>query len=115
MKRLSFLPAATSDNAGERVFDTFMVPFSDSVLARVLAVAETAENIAVPAGAKCVVFNSTADFWATPDGIAAKPAADVTDGSASVFNPTQRNVVGVTNISVVSDTAGAIVTAEFYG
>lgn len=57
------------------------IPFSNYVLARVLA-AGVAESITVPAGAAVVVFSATADFYANARGTAAVPAADVTDGSA---------------------------------
>ena len=90
----------------------FNLPFSDVVMARVLA-ASTAENIAVPDGAKYVLFSADGGFYAKVNGTAVIPAGDVTDGSAPILNPTMRTCAGVTNISVIAS-ATRIVTAAFY-
>lgn len=93
------------------------LPLSDSVLNRRLA-ASTAENIAVPSGAKFVVLTAIGALaWAKPDGTAAANGSDITDGSGSIplpdGIPRMFRCDGVTNISVLS--AAAIdVTAEFF-
>ena len=82
------------------------------VQARVLA-PNVAENIAVPATANFVVFESECAFYANYDATAVAPAADVTDGSGSEYSPTQRFVTGVTNISVVASSACNLSVAFF--
>lgn len=86
----------------------------DHINNQVLAVAGTAETITIPAGADYVLLAGTADFFARWDGgTAAVPAADVADGTGSELNPVGRHIRGKT-ISVVSATAGAIITASFW-
>jgi len=80
--------------------------------ARVLA-ATVAEAFTVPAGAKYVLLAANADFYADFGTTAVTPAADITDGTSPVFNPSLRMLEGCTSISVVSPTV-CIVTAEFY-
>lgn len=94
-------------------------PVSDHIDARVLA-ASTAERHTIPTGARYVVFAATVDFYAnfgdnTVD--AAIPSADVTDGSGSLFNPTQRRIPRTaTHVSLITDAAGGgVVNMEFYG
>lgn len=85
---------------------------SSSVYANVLA-ANVAEVVTVPAGAKYVLFSATADFYAKFGGAAAVPAADVTDGSASILNPELRAIDGASSIGLISAEA-CIVTMEFF-
>ena len=80
--------------------------------ARVLA-ANVAEVHTVPAGAQRVFFSGTADFYVNFSGAAAVPATDVTDGSASLLNPTARSIAGVGTIGIISPCA-CVVTMEFY-
>jgi hypothetical protein len=80
--------------------------------ARALA-AGVAESHTVPTGAKYVVFSSTTDFYANFAGVAAIPAADVTDGTASILNPQLRAIGQATAIGLISP-AACIVTMEFY-
>lgn len=86
---------------------------------RVLAVASTNESHTVPTGADIVIFSATAEFWAKPNGTAAIPAADVTDGTGSQRNPTAwllRDLSGgaITAVGLISATAGAVVNMAFY-
>lgn len=95
----------------------FALPFTDSINALALA-ANTAETMAVPAGAYFVAMSATADFYAkwTAAGTAATAATvagDTTDGSASALNPTLRRVSPGDSISVISATT-CIVTFEFF-
>lgn len=87
------------------------LPFSDYINSRSLS-ASTAETFIVPEGARFVVFSGTADFYAKPNATASVPA-DVTDGSASELNPTLRSVVGVSSVSVISESA-CVVSAAFF-
>ena len=83
--------------------------------ARVLAVASTAEDWTVPTGCNFVVFSATANFYVElGTGSSAVPAGDVSDGTASALNPSARRVTPAQVLSVVSPTAGAIVTFECY-
>lgn len=87
------------------------------VLSRALS-ASTAESFTVPTDqngqkAEHVIFSANCDFYVNTVTTATVPG-DVTDGSASVLNPTGYYLKGqVTTISVIS--AGTcIVTAEFW-
>lgn len=85
---------------------------SNHVDARVLA-AGVAESHVVPRGARYVLFSANTDFYAKFDGTAAVPAADVTDGSASVLNPGLRGISGVATIGLISSSI-CVVTMEFF-
>lgn len=92
---------------------TNAIPFSDQVMSRAL-VANTAESITVPTGARIAVFSANVDFFANSTTTATVPG-DVTDGSASILNPVARSVEGVTTISVITAASGGgIVQAAFY-
>ena len=80
---------------------------------RVLAT-DTAESHTVPTGARYVLFSATADFWVKFDGAAIVPAADVTDGSGPVLNPSLRALDGATAIGLKAAT-NCTVCMEFYG
>ena len=84
---------------------------------RLLGTASTAENIAVTAGSNVVRMRATADFWYKFDDTAAVPTGDETTGG-DIFVPggvsEYVHCSGVTNISVVSATAGTIVNAIFW-
>lgn len=90
--------------------------FSDSVMHRVLA-ANTAETITVPGAASdppyLALFASDVAFFANLSATASIPAADVTDGTASTYMPTQRLVPAAGSISVIAASAG-FVQVEFY-
>lgn len=85
---------------------------SQHVDARKLA-ASTPEVHTVPTGAVFVNFSADGDFYANFGAAAAVPAADVTDGSASVLNPGLRALDGAATIGLVAS-AECIVTMEFF-
>lgn len=87
------------------------LPVSDAINAVSLA-ANTADSIAIPSGAKFVIFSATADFYLKADGTATVPG-NTTDGTASELNPTMRSINDVSALSVISASA-CIVTAAFY-
>ena len=80
--------------------------------ARVLA-ANVAESHTLPTGALWVVFSANCNFYANPNGTAAVPAADVTDGTGSELNPSAWRIVGQTAISFIAPTT-CIVTMAYY-
>lgn len=81
--------------------------------ARVLA-ANVAESHTVPTGARFVIFSANcAAFYVLPNGTAAIPAADVTDGTGSVLNPSAWFVEGKATLGLISPTT-CIVTMEFF-
>jgi hypothetical protein len=90
-------------------------PIPQSTMARVLAVASTAESITPPAGARRVIFSYTSNTFVNCYATATVPA-DTTDGTASELNPSgyELNPNELPTISVISAVAGAIVTAAFY-
>lgn len=75
-------------------------------------VANVAQAVTVPAGARYVNFSSTADFYVKFGGTAAVPGA-VTDGSASVLNPTLRGIDGAATIGLIAPAACEI-TLEYF-
>jgi hypothetical protein len=93
------------------VKEFFAVPQSDYINGKVLA-AGAAETIAVPDGAKWVLFASTADFFAKIGGTAAV-VSDSDSGDASELNPTMRYLGGATAIGVISE-SDCKLTAAFY-
>lgn len=81
--------------------------------------ANVAETVIVPSGAEYVVMSCDVNFsaaytWDT-DGatVVATLTGDVTDGTASERNPSQRHIAGVTYISVIAADAG-VITMSFY-
>lgn len=87
---------------------------TEYVDALVLA-AGVAEDWTVPAGCDFAVFSATANFYlAFGTAAGTVPAGDVSDGSASALNPSARRVTPDDVLSIVSPTAGAIVTIECY-
>jgi hypothetical protein len=97
-------------NRGEQ---TFARAYSDYIDARVLA-ANVNETHTVPTGSAFVLFSADGDFYAKPNAVAAVPAADVTDGSASELNPTLWSLSNVTSIGLIADAARKV-TLSFYG
>lgn len=92
---------------------------SQWVDARVLA-QNVNETHTVPTGATVVVITATIALWVNLNGTtAASPAADVTDGTASIFVPAnlpfRRLIDGVASFGLITgDAAGSKVTLEFY-
>lgn len=110
---LDFLASTTSFNEHGNRSSYGLTP-SDYVNASVLA-AGVSEQQTVPTGANWVTFSSDADFYAKfgTNPTAAVPGADVTDGTASVLNPTVRYIKDIAKIALVSSIA-TVVTLEFY-
>lgn len=102
--------------AGDK--NTDVVVASRYINTRALA-ANTAETETVPTGvtggtAAYVVFKCDADFWVCWSGsTAVVPAADVTDGTGSELNPTERYIGGVTTYSIISASASSISMAYY--
>lgn len=87
-----------------------------SIQNRLLGSASTAENIAT-GGAGCVRLMATENSWFIFDGTAAVPSGDETSGGDIYLPagvPHYIQCRNVTNISVVSATANAIVNAIFW-
>src|SRR5262245_55100328 len=95
-----------ANNADVRAQSARRVP--GYVDARVLA-AGTNETHTVPGGADVVFFNGDGPFYAKPNGAAAVPAGDITDGTASELNPGCWSLDGVTSIGLIAS-ATRIVT-----
>ena len=93
------------------------LPETDRVDVHVLAAA-TAEDIAVPTGAKFCVLTADVDFYYNTNAAAAVPTADVTDGTGSRFAAADTNVnlvvEDVEDISVIAS-AACKVSAVWWG
>lgn len=103
----------TNNVPGRAVF----APFQSDTYALVLA-ANTQKQMAIPTGAKWVVFSSTANFYckigASTDTVVV-PSVDITNATAGELNPEARGVPdGATHISCISSEACTI-TMMFYG
>ena len=81
--------------------ETFEIPASDHVDCYVLA-AGVPKIVTVPAPARHVFFSATGDFFARFGGPAAIPAGDITNGSASEVNPTQRALDSIQTIGLIA-------------
>jgi hypothetical protein len=97
---------------------SFCIPPSDTVYNLVLA-ADTAGEVDVPAGAKYVVFSSTASIWVNYNQTASIPTVSLTAGMQSELNPAGRYLgrtpsTSYDTISIVSETDGAKVSLLFY-
>jgi hypothetical protein len=76
----------------------------------------TATQFTVPSGANILVFSSTGPFWALYGGInpvAVIPSANVTNGTASICNPSVWTVTAGTLLSVIA-VAGVDVCLLWY-
>lgn len=67
--------------------------------------AGVAKSVAVPAGARRVMFNATGPLWVQYDEIPALPTDDILDGTAPELNPAARRIVGVTSLGLVAPAA----------
>ena len=67
----------------------------------------------VPAGADFVLFSADGDFYAKPNGAAAVPSGDITDGTASEICPNHWNLDNVTSIGLIAPAARKV-TLSFY-
>ena len=109
------LPAAAQTTLPSSVSPPFGLVPSEYVNSVSLA-ASTAETIPVPATAMSVLFSATCNFYANYSTTATVPG-DVTNGSASELNPTQRTLMlGSTRIAAISviSAAACVITAAFY-
>jgi hypothetical protein len=76
--------------------------------------ANTAETETPPSGAAYVVFKCDQDFWVCwSGGSAVVPASDVSDGTGSELNPTERYIVGISTFSIISAAASSISMAYY--
>ena len=96
------------------VDEYFALPQSDYVESVVLS-AGTAQSVSVPAGAKFVMFSSSADFWMKEGSTVAVRGATTTNGSGGELNPYIRKLNSdVRQVSVVAaDTCH--ISIAFYG
>lgn len=79
--------------------------------------AATAEAVAVPTGAKYVVFGADVNFAVRYNAAAAGTAAafgDVSDGTGCEINPTIRYLYGVAEISVIPATTTGNISLAFF-
>ena len=109
------LPSGAQTTLPGSVNPPFGLPPSEYVQSVSLA-ASTAELIPVPATAQFVLFSATCNFYANYSTTATVPG-DVTNGSASELNPTQRVLMlGSTRIAAISviSAAACVITASFY-
>lgn len=90
-------------------------PAPSYIDARVLA-ANTVESHTMPANARFVLFSSTCNFYVNPNGTAAVPAADVTDGTGSELNPAAYYwTTPPTSLSMIAPTACVVTMAIYLG
>lgn len=103
---LTIFPATSSDFSS-----SILLPpaYTDAIV----LVANASQTQAVPTSARWVIFSATCNFYAATGGTAAVPGATTTTGGAAMLNPAAWNVVGFTQITVVS-AAACIVTMSFY-
>lgn len=78
--------------------------------------AGTAKSLTVPSGAVFAFFVPVngVNFAVAYDTTAVFPVADITDGTAPDLNPVGREIMGITTLSVISNTNTEI-TVLFYG
>lgn len=103
------LTVSQSSNAK---FSLFCIRPSDYVDTKVLA-ATVAKVITVPAAAYKVLFSCTGNFYARHNAAAAIAAVDVSNGSASVLNPSGWVVAPTDTIGVIAP-ADCVLTLEFF-
>lgn len=93
-------------------FSLFCIKPSDYVNASVLA-AGVAEVITIPTDAQTVLFSSTGNFYANSNAAASVPAADITDGTSSILNPSGWVVEAADTIGIIASD-DCVVTLEFF-
>jgi hypothetical protein len=103
-------PFISSRDGNRNVLDGYGYP--NYVDARVLA-ANVAESHTVPTGAKKVLFSATGNIYVKFGGTAAVPAADVTDGTASMLNPVLVEIDYATTIGIIAP-ADCVCTLSFF-
>lgn len=79
--------------------------------------AGVAESHTFPSNTRFVIFSSTCDWYANPNGTAAVPAADVTDGTGSELNPAAYywNSPPGSAFSMISASACTVTMAVYLG
>jgi len=104
---------------GDTVYRTedSSIPLTDTVNALSVTAGGPAETLTIPSGATFVRFSANGNFYVRANAVAAEVAADITNGTASILNPSGlMSLDGVTSISVIGATGGAtVITAEFFG
>ena len=103
------------DGTGEKNLVVGLVPQSDTIYAIVL-VANTSQQIAIPAGANRVLFSVSGgnDFYCKfVNAVIAVPSSNIVDGTAPELNPLLRICAGLTYMSLIAG-ANCVVTAAFY-
>ena len=81
----------------------------------VVLVANVAQDLHIPSGAKYMTLRGTASYWVQPNGNAAVPLASNMEGGSPIYRPDGVNffVEEMQTVSIVAP-ADAIVSAEFY-
>jgi len=78
-----------------------------------IVLAGVAKTVTVPAGASRVIFGTTATpFFLRVGGTAAAPVGDLTNGTGSAINPSDRLVVGGSTFSLFA--AAATISLEWH-
>lgn len=90
----------------------WMPPMSKYVNSYALA-ANTAETVTWPDGYEFCKIQGTDNYWVSVGGTAAVPSTDITNGTASAMNVSERRRDGDTSFSVISTNAQTI-TVEFW-
>lgn len=90
----------------------WMPPMSKYVNSYALA-AGVAETVTWPTGYEFCKIQGTDNYWIRSGGTAAVPTTDVTDGTASAMNASERKRDGDTSFSIISTNA-QVVTIEFW-
>lgn len=70
-------------------------------------------NVAVPNGARSVLFSATDEFWVSYGSSAAVPTGAILDGSAPELNPVLRGIGTATVLGVAAPRA-CVVNLSFY-
>ena len=108
----AIVPCILTTDTNNRPLDGVIKP-AGWVDAFVLA-AGVAETYTVPASARFVIFSATADFYANFNGAtAAAPTTEISNGTASVLNPTARRVTPAATVSLIAPAACTITVEVF--
>jgi len=91
---------------------SFCIPPSDTVY-NVVMTPNVAQTVAIPVGAKYVIFSTTANIWVNYNATSAIPTVSIVSGTQSELNPNGRYINGYSTISIIADTAAKLSLA-FY-
>lgn len=100
------------DHSTNSQFSSHVVVPPQYIDAKVL-LANVSQTQTVPTGAGWIVFSANCNFYAQTGAAAAVPLASISNGSSPQMNPSAWNITGITQITVISDTA-CVVTLAFY-